>query len=273
LAATSPGISREVARELSKWGPAHDSLYDDSDSAASINYHPLHDGVYCLSQTVSSGMEYSGRGSGRIYTQCFVIPEEVMLRFAGNPFRLLEAIVSAGHVVVFDDPPELLEPISLVGRAAVADLELLDSFVNDVGLETLTILVDALLSTDSLGLVGHESTKRLFTCLLNVLPVECRSEVSFSTGLKPSPCRPYRLITMNSPPTRARRTSGPVPLDLNEPVLPRGFPSHRWTELVHWLVAHDDLTRLRELLNTPRPGLEMGKLDCLGEKLYADVCG
>src|SRR6478752_2518834 len=41
LAAASPGITDELARELTVWGPAHDSLWDTRRDARSVNFHAL----------------------------------------------------------------------------------------------------------------------------------------------------------------------------------------------------------------------------------------
>src|SRR5687767_6025430 len=89
LAARSNGVSEELAKELTTWGPTHDSLWDTRHDARSVNFHPLSTGTYCLSCTTIAGEEYSGRGGGRIYTQMFVLPGEALTRFAHDPFLIL----------------------------------------------------------------------------------------------------------------------------------------------------------------------------------------
>lgn len=275
LAAASPDISHNDLRDLSHWGPAHDSLLVDSHKkGSSINFHPLTSGAMCISQTVSAGTEYSGRGGGRIYSQCFVVAEHLLQRFAGNPFRLLEAIAVDGHISVLDEIPEQLEPISLIGKASVVDRTLLNRLVESSGVETLPALIGALLATDLLGVISDQPTKLLFAGLINVLPVECRAEVSFSTGLKQSTSRPFRMIAME-PNTvtmkRARRTSEPVPLDLAKEVANPSFPSHPWAELVRRLLRHGKVSTLSKLLDISRPGLRLDQLDYLGRQLLAEV--
>src|SRR5690242_18556782 len=92
LAATSNGIASELAKELTIWGPAHDSLWDTRCDARSVNFHPLQDGSYCLSCTSLSGAEYSGRSGGRVYTQMFVLTREALAPFANDPFLVLRAL-------------------------------------------------------------------------------------------------------------------------------------------------------------------------------------
>src|SRR5437868_14969856 len=95
LAATSAGISSDLAKELTLWGPAHDSLWDMRQDARSVNFFPLQTGDYCLSWTTIAGAEYSGRGGGRIYTQMFMLPLDVLARFANDPFLVLRALAAA----------------------------------------------------------------------------------------------------------------------------------------------------------------------------------
>src|SRR4051812_38066213 len=79
LAAVSSGITPEQAKELTVWGPAHDSAWDTRRDARSINFHPISDGTFCLSCTVLAGAEYSGRAGGRVYTQMFLVSREALV--------------------------------------------------------------------------------------------------------------------------------------------------------------------------------------------------
>src|SRR5262245_8645499 len=115
LAATSPGVGEALSRELTAWGPAHDSLRDTGRDARSVNFHPLSTGDYCLSCTTLAGEEYSGRGGGRVYTQMFVLPLDVLVRFAHDPFLVLRALSAAGRLVVYDEIPERLATVPLLG--------------------------------------------------------------------------------------------------------------------------------------------------------------
>src|SRR3972149_4240777 len=111
----SPGIHPEDARELVVWCPSHDSLLASGEDAVSVNFHPLPSGAYCVSRTMAAGWEYSGRGGGRGYTHCLIVPPEVLARFADNPFALLQAALAAGAMEIRHPIPNHLEPLSLVG--------------------------------------------------------------------------------------------------------------------------------------------------------------
>ena len=196
LAAVSPDVTSADARELAQWGPAHDSLYDTRSTAVSVNFHQLKSGLFCISQTVLAGREYSGRGGQRVYTHFFLLPLEVMNRFANHPFRVVEALVVAGRANVFTKMPERLDAIPLVGRASPVrptDLECLCQMIRP---EKLAALLNAALKTPSLGVTAAISPRRLFSGLIDLIPLPLRLQYTLTTGLKVSPRRPYRLAIL-----------------------------------------------------------------------------
>src|SRR5207237_7908046 len=77
LAARTAGVNDALARELTLWGPAHDSLWDTRRDGRSVNFHPLESGDYCVSSTTLAGAEYSGRSGGRGYTLTFILLREL----------------------------------------------------------------------------------------------------------------------------------------------------------------------------------------------------
>jgi hypothetical protein len=113
LAAASEGIGAEDRRSLPQWGPAHDSLSEEGLGAASLNFHPLPSGAYCISRTSAASGEYSARRGPQVYTQMLVVEPEDLRRFANNPFRLLQAATAAGHVQVLRDIPRQLSSFTL----------------------------------------------------------------------------------------------------------------------------------------------------------------
>ena len=100
LAAKIGGVSEDLAKELTAWGPAHDSLWHGHPGATSVNFHGLSDDRFCVSQTTLSGAEYSGRGGGRVYTQMVVLPRGGMLKFTNvggfDDRALLGKVVQVG---------------------------------------------------------------------------------------------------------------------------------------------------------------------------------
>jgi hypothetical protein len=205
LAAKSAEIGEDLARELTIWGPAHDSLLDELAEEPSINFHPLGPEHYCLSLTSSSGPEYSGRAGARIYTQMFVLPHAALARFDNNPLLILRTLEAAGRVMVHDELPRMLHSVPLVGRGGEANLGCLEGIFDQTTPEALTNLVTAVLENPAVGLATPVAPRSLLPALFQLLPLEERLRISFTTGLRHSPRRPLRLCLLPSDPAARRQ--------------------------------------------------------------------
>ena len=207
LLSRSGHVCEADARELSVWGPSHGSLLKESDQAESVNFFALASGSYSISRTSVAGKEYSGRGGKLVYTQYLVVPPEVMARFANDPFAILRAAAASGALRVEEPVPESLPAIQLAGRAPAVDPGLLAQLARDPGPAAMAMLVQAALANERLAISSDIPCEQLVAGLFNVLPVECRVEFSFTTGLKYSPSRPVRILAL--PPTAPPH--GPLP--------------------------------------------------------------
>ena len=219
LAARSDEIDDELARDLTSWGPAHDSLLFPREGIESINFHPLHGGEWhCLSRTVCAGAEYSGRAGGRIYTQMFLLPPEGLARFANNPFLVLRSLRAAGRLLVYDQVPDRLRSVPLVGRAASHEAPSdapsdsaaepgAPSEVSDVaGSEgCLTALENAVRKSPTVAILGTRHAEPWFAALFRRLATDERIRLSFSTGLKTSLSRPFKLYLAPDDPAQQRQ--------------------------------------------------------------------
>ena len=217
LAATSSGVSDAVIQELTVWGPAHDSLWDTRRDARSINFHPLASGEYCLSCTTLAGAEYSGRGGGRVYTQMFLLPPDVLTRFAHDPFLILRALSAAGRLVVYEEVPEKLPAVPLLGRSDQPDPSLVSQVLDEIGEKVFHELVDAVATSSSVAVVTSGHVELLFQALLHAFSPAERSSISFTTGLKDSPRRPFKLFVLpndSSIVRQSQRVSGATIIDL-----------------------------------------------------------
>jgi len=210
LAAHSPGVTASLISELTAWGPAHDSLIDTAPGARSINFHPLSTGFCGLSCTTLAGAEYSGRAGGRVYTQMFVLPTEALARFDHDPFLVLRALAAAGRLVVYDAVPETLPTVSLLGRAEKPVDVLVHNVSEEVGRERFDELREAVKSQSQvvvlLGDDAHNHLEHVFQAVLHSFPSSDRLPLSFTTGLKPSPRRPFKLGVLPTDPTTVRQT-------------------------------------------------------------------
>lgn len=205
LVGRSPDVCEDDARELAVWCPSHDSLWDTAPEAASYNFHPLPSGNFCASRTVAAGREYSGRRGSRVYTQCLIVGPDTLARFGGNPFALLRAAIANGSLEVRDEVPASLEPLGLAGRAAVVDTGLLARLAANPGPDWVAALVQAALESVSLALAGGPAAVHLIAGLINCLPPECRTHFSFSTGLRFSTQRPFRVVGLPGDAAELRR--------------------------------------------------------------------
>jgi hypothetical protein len=204
LAAASGGITPELERELTVWGPAHDSLWDKRRDARSVNFHPLVDDRYCLSCTTLAGSEYSGRGGGRVFTHMFVLPAQSLALFAYDPFLVLRALSAAGRLVVPDRVPTSLATVPLLGRSATIDARTLQIVIEEVGERTFQEMVEAVRGPTRVAALTSGHVERLFQAVLHDLAPEQRLGISFTTGLKESARRPFKLFVLPSDPSLVR---------------------------------------------------------------------
>jgi hypothetical protein len=270
IAASSRGIDAADLRELSVWGPSHDSLLETGEDAVSINFHPLPSGAFCISKTTPAGSEYSGRSGHKIYTQCFVTPRSVLARFANNPFAVLNAAFAQGSLKVHDPLPEQLEPFRLAGKTSAVDRSLLGQLLAEPGPAWLSALVHAALTSTSLALVAGANSIRLISGLINCLPPECRTEFSFCTGLKHSPRRPFRILSLASDSNEQRRMlrqQQTTVLELGGEPPQQLIPTDGWSGFVAQCLASGNTEFLAQELTKPRTELAVSGLKQLGNEL------
>ncbi|MCA9099588.1 MAG: hypothetical protein KDA63_00455 [Planctomycetales bacterium] len=246
LVARSRGISDSDARELTVWGPSHDSLADDGNDHQSVNFHRLPSGTHCVSRTVLAGQEYSHRRGDLVHTHCLLADDEAMQRFANNPFNLLRAATALG--VLTNTPPtdSRLEPFRLVGRSAPFDADALRLAAAALPEHAVARVIEAVATHESVGICAVADFRALVMAVLQCLPLVCRAELSFATGLKPSVQRPYRLIYLGSPEDSVKRHAsrrfGLEVVELDRPA--EGPLRHGWARYVDHILASNDWTHL-----------------------------
>ncbi|HVA49465.1 MAG TPA: hypothetical protein VNH11_24070 [Pirellulales bacterium] len=270
LVATSPGVDEADLRALASRGPSHDSLWETGDDAMSVNCYALPSGCYCVSKTTPAGQEHSGRRGPRVYTQCLVVGRELLADFANNALALLNAAFAQGHLRVLEEISGDLDPFKLCGRAAAVDEALLGNLLSDPGVLWLQAVVEAALTSPRVALLAPNHGPRLLAGLMNCLPVECRLEFSFSTGLKYSPRRPLRIVCLGGHLAEQRRLARRYELTMVEVF---GRPPREFTATAGWggfvasAIAAGKTAFLAEQLSASRPGLTLADLEPLGNQL------
>ncbi len=273
LLAASPGLGADDRRDLAAWGPSHACLWEPHAGARSVNFHRLHSGNFCISRTTLTAGEDRGHDPQRVSTHCLVVTSAGLGEFAGNPLALLEEAAAAG---VFDPPafaPESLPPLQLDGGAAAVDLPLLEQVAGQLGPQRLAALVQAALDGVCLAVSGGRPAYQLVAAVLNCLPVECRHAFSFSTELKFSSRRPFRIISL--PRGQAERDwlaqcSNVTLLDLDREAGP-GAPLGDWARLIERVADRRAFAFLASQLAQARPALVLEDLPALGLQLCDEL--
>ncbi len=269
VAVASPGVTADEAKQLAVWGPAHDSLLDTRVHAQSVNFHPLTSGRYCVSLSTALDAEYSGRGGCQIYTHSLLVSRETFRRFANDAFRLLEAALAGGRLTIGAALPERLESFGLIGAAGALNAALVTRLARDPGATIIARFVDAALKHRTIAVKSNSPLRWLCAGLLNLLPVECRCEVSFSTGLRVSPRRAFRISALSEDSEEQRRTThgaGALAVDLTEPAeIPMELGG--WSQFLFEMLSERRFSQLAAVLSEPQPGLTLEGLSALADSL------
>lgn len=271
--AASDGLEESELREIAAWGPSHGSLLSEGPEATSLNFHRLHSGRFCASRTVHAGPEYSRRRGLRVYTQCLIVPPGVLARFANNPFALLRAALANGTLRVHEEIPRRLGACTLSGRAAAVDTALVARLCSSLGAEWLATLLQAAVDSMTIAVRGGPPPEALFAGILNCLPPPCRTEFSFSTGLKFSSRRPFRMVALGNDPQeerRLRRLYHVAVLDLDQPPPAEFAPVEAWPRAVYRILKSGRLSFLANQLARSPSELACDDLPAWGLQLLEE---
>jgi hypothetical protein len=271
--AKSPGVGEADVRELAAWGPTHDSMLNPSPDAESFNFHPLSSGLYCISRTVPAHWAY-GDGTQIAYTQCLLVPLEVLHRFGNNPFAIIQAARAQSVWHVHGSPCAETEPIVLIGGAPPVDQAFLEQLALDPGPENMASLVQMAREASCLAVTGTPWPAHFIAGLFHCLPPECRLMFSFSTGLKFSPRRPFRIITLSGDVAEQRWVEqfphvSVLECQSNKRQVSR--PLDGWARLIEHSLSTDLVPFLASQLSKRRFDLTLDDLPALGLQLLEEV--
>jgi len=247
LASVSPGIEEADARALSQWGPAHDALC--AGATTSVNFHPLPSGAAAVSRTTAAGAEYSGRGGMRVYTQSLVASAATQKKYGGNAFRIYEAALLGGRLIELNQPPAVIDALSLPGRASAMNQPLIAELIQrPEGIAGLVSILDALLTHDSAVVVNCPRSQRICDGVINLLPPAMRLQVSFTTGLLPAGQRPFRLHVLPAEANQLLRCTWIQQAAMLEYAKDNGPVSHPWATAVQSILQqHSGPGRLSQV--------------------------
>lgn len=275
IVAASPGIAEIDRRELAAWGPGQDSLLDMGPHAVSVNFFPLPSGSYCVSRTAP--MDWATRGgSHRVYTHCLVASPEVLRHYANHPLMLFAAALPAGSQVTLDKISARLETLELPEAKTAGETGRLAQLASEIGSASLALLVQAALSNVCLAVRGPVDTVRLIGGLIDCLPVECRTSISFSTGLKFSTRQAFDLIALPENAAQQRwlaHRPGLAALDLCRTPASAKLLVNAWARLIHRALSAGRFAFLSEELAKSRADFALADLSLLGLQLLDEFEG
>jgi hypothetical protein len=223
---------------------------------------------------VPAGWEYSGRGGARVYTQCLIVAPPTLARFANNPFALTRAALAAGSLRCHDEVPKSLPPLRLTGRAPVVNPTLLARLCTDPGPDRIAALVETALTSRAIAVTGGPKAEQVIAGLINCLPLECRLEFSFSTGLKFSSRRPFRVVAVSSDLEERRRIERlyeAALLDLSGELPEDYLPRESWARFIHRVLKRGRPSLLSSKLSNLQCACPLEDLPALGLQMLEEL--
>jgi hypothetical protein len=272
VVARSADVCDADARELAVWEPSRDAMLDAAPDAESFNFHPLPSGAYCVSRSTSAGWEQGG--GRRVHTHCLIVPTTVLARFANNPFSLIQAMTDRGLWRNSDEPCTQLDPFSLPGGASPVNQELLQQLAVEPGAKRMAALIQRACGAICLALGGASRPSLLMAGLFNCLPPELRLEFSFTTGLRFSPWRPFRIVALSDDPAERLWVStypNVTVLELGRGAMMGTIPLDGWAMLIERALVSEHIPFLAFEVSKKRFELTPNDLSALGLQLLEEL--
>ena len=173
------------------------------------------------------------------------------------------------------ETPFALKSLNITGMAPAVHQVLLRQLIRQVGAGHVAMLMQSVLMSSCTAVATDRvSAEQLIAGLLDCLPLECRTAISFSTGLRYSSQRPFRILPLPSDPTTRRRLvhePNVMVLDWVDQKPCSHMLVDNWARLIEWVLSKNQIGLLADELSQPRPDLTLSNLPALGLKLLEDL--
>ncbi|MEW4451885.1 hypothetical protein AB1L30_04280 [Bremerella sp. JC817] len=275
LVAWSPGISAEDARLLAVWGPAHDSMIVSDPSDVSLNFHPLGQGKFCVSRTMLGTAEYSGRGGRQVYTHCFILSTEGFTRFQNDPFRVVSAALAIRDLRPGSELPTDLPTLKMLPSGPPVEPAMIRLFDAPLQQQMLVSWTHMALTTNKLTFTGSYND-RFLAVFFNLLPVSVRPQFSFSTRLRYSPRRDFRLIGLGSDieeQKKASRQEGCSVFQFDAPARSPEMSRHPWATWVQVALCHREHDEAARMIGEVPLSARLEDLPSIGNRFRVAMSG
>jgi hypothetical protein len=198
LVSRSGGVDDSDAQALARWSPSHGALIIDENNRTSVNFHPLPSGKFAISRTCAGPPEYSGRGGCQLYTHALIVKDEALESVEFQAFSIYHDALALGCFVYQPNPKEVLEPVRLGELHLRRDADLWASRARELNLLKPGLVLDRLLSGQTVRFTYDGDRAALAECLIGMLPAQAARRASFGTSLVPSAVRPFALSLVNA---------------------------------------------------------------------------
>lgn len=198
-----------MARELERWGPTEGALLSRDDDASCFSFFSVADGWYAVGRTIYGVPEYSGRGSLQVTTFFLVVRHDQFAAYQSHALALAYTALALGHLRLTDLTADSLPLIDLPSfpfsaaqpiRSGKSAVEISPEEISPVEISPEE------LSQDRLAIMGARDPEATAYQLISSMPHDQRSRLSFCSGLRPSPLRPFQLhVYCNSNPALLRQ--------------------------------------------------------------------
>ncbi len=189
IIARSPGVTRDIARELVRWSPSHQAILSAELNAQCVMCFPVSDRCVAIGRTVYGLPEYSGRGGRETSTRWLVTTREHLEGFANNAWNLWQAARSQGYLQWSAGDPEVLPALPLIAQWGLANAPLTRRYSVEFVESSARLLNDG----RRVAVIGAGECEEILAGVLARLPEARCGEISFGTGLRPSVARPFDL--------------------------------------------------------------------------------
>jgi hypothetical protein len=188
LVSRSQGIDESTAQILCRWCPSHNSLASENLHTQSINMFPVKQDLYAVSRTIFGGPEYSGRGGLQTMTVLMIVSQEQFAAYENDTFALINTALSQGDLR-FSLSEDTCDSVVLPDRYFAGSAH----SHGECDQQVIGQAVKNLWKDKSIALVEVERPLQTVRSIIRCLPFEQRLNISFSTGLRPSTQRPFRI--------------------------------------------------------------------------------
>ncbi|MDO4571460.1 MAG: hypothetical protein Q4D38_13835 [Planctomycetia bacterium] len=195
---------------------AHDGeLIHTNANGFSWNFHPLASGRYCLSRTAWLCDLFEKFPRECVLTHGVIIEKPLLNDYSCHPISLFKHLDRLGfwraglevmrrlllsHAENKNESGVIpvLRTIAIDGGAEAVRVSDLSAVVDQIGTRRFATLLDQLLGNCATAVSSDLPSSLLIGALLDTLPIECRAEISFTTGLGFSFERFARLLFIGS---------------------------------------------------------------------------